>query len=237
MQRIILSVIFVSSGLFALSPVAAHEVEVPQDHIAVLGVGEIEAEPDQATLRISVSAKTSDLPSAKQLADQRYSKVLAVLEQAEIEAQNIKATQVIAQPQYEWRSNKRVYTGEMVLRRLSITVNDLAKVSPLMEALVENDVSTIDGMDTGFQNRAELMQQALAAAADDAKSKAQFLAQRLGRNLGSAFQITESNAQPVLQNYAPEMARSAVLAQDSAPPEMFGSQKIEARLNVLFNLL
>lgn len=234
----IVKLIFTAT-LFAVvgtSSVFAHD-DNQVDHIAVVGAGEIEAEPDQATLRVRVSAQKPDMIAAKQLADERYAKVLAVLKRAGIKKTNIKATQVIAQPQYEWNNSKRIYKGELVSRSLSITINDLEKVSPLMQALVENDVSSIDGLDTGFQDRAGLLELALAAAADDAKSKATFLANRLGRKLGSAYLITEHNAQaPRQARGGVEMMRSSAMVAD-APPEMFGTQKISARVNVKFNLL
>ncbi len=215
----------------------AHETQVQQDHIAVVGVGEVEAEPDQALLRVSVSAQEADLKTAKSVADAKYSKVLAVIDAAGIDRTHVKATQVLAQPQYEWRSSKRVYKGEMVSRSLSIKVNDLEKVSPLMQALIENEVSTIDSMETGFQDRAALLEQALAAAADNAKAKAEFLAKRLGRSLGDAFLITEFNDHAPVKSRGMEMARSSALVADAAPPEMFGTQKVQARVNVSFNLL
>lgn len=224
-------------GLILSAAACAHEATNQQDHIAVVGVGEVEATPDQAILTVRVSAQEPNLPAAKQLADKRYSKVLAVLAKAKIDERHIKATQIIAQPQYEWRNSKQVYRGELVSRTLQIIINDLEKVSPLMQSLVENEVSTIDGMTTGFQDREAMMQKALAAAADNAKSKASFLAKRLGRDLGSAFLITEYNESAPTMARAPEMARSSAMMADAAPPEMFGLQQVRARVNVSFNLL
>jgi uncharacterized protein YggE len=171
------------------------------------------------------------------LADKRYSQVLEVLRQAKIDERQVKATQIIAQPQYEWRNSKQVYGGELVSRTLKIIINDLDKVSSLIQALVVNDVSTIDSMATGFQDREAMMEQALAAAADNAKSKAGFLAKRLGRNLGGAFLINEYNESAPTMVRGAEMARSSAMVADSAPPEMFGTQKVQARVNVSFNLL
>lgn len=224
-------------GLFLSLGAYAHEPAAQQDHIAVVGVGEVEAEPDQATLTVRVVAQEPTLPAAKRLADQRYAQVLEVLRKAKIDERQVTATQIIAQPQYDWRDSKRVYRGELVSRTLQIIVNDLGKVSSLMQALVDNEVSTIDGMTTGFQDREAMMEQALAAAADNAKSKASFLANRLGRKLGSAFLISEYNDSAPTMARAPEMASSKMMAADAAPPEMFGTQKVSARVNVSFNLL
>lgn len=215
----------------------AHDTQPLQDHISVVGTGEVEEIPDQAILSISINAHQPTLPAAKKLADDRYRKALAVLRDNNIEEKHVKATQVMAQPQYEWHSNKRVYKGELVSRTLRITINDLDKVSPLMQELVENEVSTINSLNTDFQDRAALMQRALAAAADNAKQKASFLAKRLGRNLGSAYLISEHNTSAPAQ-HRPEMMMKRSMSMDAAPPpEMFGTQKIQAQVSVSFNLL
>ena len=216
----------------------AHEPVPEQDHISVVGVGEIEQEPDQAIVNVSITAKQPNLPEAKKLADDKYRSVLAVLKKMAIDEKHIKATRISAQPEYEWSNNKKIYKGERVSRSLAITVNDLEKVSPLMQALVENGVSTIDGMNTGFKDPKALQKKALAAAADDAKTKAKFLAERLGRNLGSAYLISENNnsQQPEPRPQYSMMAKS-ISAEQAAPPEMFGTQTISATVNVSFNLL
>jgi uncharacterized protein YggE len=172
------------------------------------------------------------------MADERYRKVLAVIKDAGIEDKAVTATQIIAQPEYEWRDGKQIFKGELVSRRLSIRLDELEKVSPLMQALVENEVSTIDGLTTGFKDRSLLIQQALAAAADNAKDKAAFLAKRLGRDLGSAYMITEFNDTAPQVMRAETMMQSRGMVADAAPPpEMFGTQKLRVQINVSFNLL
>ncbi len=233
-----LTFILIASLLFMLQPVGAQQLQSPQDHISVVGTGEIEEEPDQVILNISISALESTVVEAKQVADQRYTKVIEQIKAAGVEDKDIKATRINAQPQYEWGSSKRIYQGEQVSRSLRVTVNDLNKVSELMQSIVESGVSTIDSMTTGFQNLQALQQQALGLAADDAKSKAEFLAKRLGRELGQAYLITErNNTSPVNQPNIQMMRSSAALESNQAPEEMFGTQTIKATVNVSFNLL
>ena len=221
--------------------VSAHQ-PVEQDHVKVVGVGEVEKEPDQATLNISIEAKEPDLVTAKKVADEKYSAVLEVIKKAGIADKNIKATRISAHPEYEWRNNARIYKGERVSRSLAVTIDDLDIVSQLMQDIVEGGVSRIDGMQTGFKDPKALQELALAAAADDARHKAEFLAKRLGRDLGDAYSISEHNVNAA-RNVNRPMAMSADMAVSSramaAPPpqEMFGSQKVKATVNVSFGLL
>ncbi|MBT8113787.1 MAG: SIMPL domain-containing protein [Arenicella sp.] len=232
MRNLLLVLMFGTVSMVA----CAHEPGATQDNISVVGVGEIEAEPDRAVLNVSIHALQPDLAAAKTLADQRYADVLEVILASGIDKKSVKATQISAQPEYEYRSGKRIYKGERVSRSLAIIIDDLQKVSSLLQALVDNRVSTIDGISTGFKDPKKLQREALAAAADDASDKAKFLAERLGRSLGSAYQISEGNngAPPV---YRREAAMAKTMTADAAPPEMFGTQKIRATVSVSFNLL
>lgn len=225
--------------LFATG-IAAHE-PAEQDHVKVVGVGEIEKEPDQATLNITIEAKEPNLITAKKVADDKYRLVLEVIQKAGIADKDIKATRISAQPIYEWQNNTRVYKGELVSRSLAVTIDDLDSVSQLMQSVVEGGVSRIDGLQTGFKDPKALQELALAAAADDARHKAEFLAKRLNRNLGAAYSITENNvnaARPVHRAMAMDSGMAASSRMAAPPPqEMFGSQKVRATVNVSFGLL
>jgi len=232
-----LLIIFAASLLSVAA--CAHEETPQQDHISVMGVGEVQQEPDQAILSVGINAKRPSLAEAKKVADDHYRQVLEVIEKSGIDKKFVRSTQINAQPEYEWITSGRVYKGERVSRSLSITINQLDKVSRLLQDLVEADVSTIDGMTTGFQDPKAVQEKALAAAAADAQSKAKFLAERLDRQLGDAYQILErnTNAAQMSRPEAAMMNRASLASGSAPPPEMFGTQKMRATVNVSFNLL
>lgn len=208
------------------------------DRATLTGYGEVEAEPDQAILRITVKALRNSLAEAKREADRRYESVVGVLDNADIPDKQIKVVSLSMQPRYEWTLNKQVYKGEEVSRGLSITLNDLDKIGPVMQALVENGVSTVDGISTGFQDRSALLKQALGVATSDAKDKAKYLSEQLDRRLGKAIEIIEQNSgAPIRQYQDVRMAKAASMTKSYQPPqEMFGTQTISARVTVSFKL-
>jgi len=184
-----------------------------KDTISVVGYGEVSAEPDMAIISISVSAINVDVNKAKSEADAKYSKVLAAAKGQGIDRKDIKLSTINLNPEYQWRNNTQNLIGTRVSRSLTVTIKQMEKVAPLLQDLVEGDVSRIDRVQTDFQNRTTLERKALAAAIVDAKEKAQYLADQFDKRLASAYSVSEqSQLQPNYRQFNKEMARSSSMA-------------------------
>lgn len=206
-----------------------------KDTISVRGVGEAVAEPDQAILSLTVTAINQNVNQAKSEADKQYLSVVAAAKEQKITKTNIKTSGLNVQPEYQWRNNTRSLVGTRVSRAISITVNDIDRVAPLLQSLVDSNVSTINNVQTGFKDRRSLERQALLAAIDDAKEKAQFLAQQFGKKLGSAYTISEQSHHTVTpRQYNGNLAMAKTSSAD-LPEEHFGTQKVKASINVIFH--
>lgn len=220
---------------FALVTTNAVYASDDKDTISVVGKGEISAEPDQVILSMSVSAINLNVNAAKQEADQKYKMVLAAAKGQGVARTDIQVTSINMQPEYNWRNNTQVLIGTRVSRSLSITVNDVESVAPLLQELVESEVSTINSVQTGFQDREGMARKALAAAIADAKDKASFLAKQFGKELGSAHTIAEfSQPNPVFRPFNSGMME-AKLTSAEPPQEHFGKQQVTARVSVVFH--
>jgi len=238
-RSIAMKTLLIFIALVLALPACAHESDEPRqaEFVSVAGAGVIKAEPDKAIINISSTAKEATAAQAKRKADAAYKSVLRVLKDADIPSKRIKVTRLSIQPEYQWSNNRQVYKGERVTRNLSVEIHDLEKVSGVVQALVENGVSTIDNMQTGFIDEKSLKQQAMAAAAADAKAKAKFLAEELDRDLGEAYEISEHDTSaPVFRHQQVESFARAKSASYDAPPEMFGTQDIRATVTVRFKL-
>ena len=221
--------------LFAACVQADQHRNAVNDTISVKGWGEVTAEPDKATVSVSVTALNKDVNKAKAEADRKYRAVIAAAKAQRIDKTDIKTAGLTLRPEYQWRDNTQILIGTKVMRSISITVNDIGSVAQLLQSLVEGDVSTINNVSTGFKDRRSLERKALTAAIDDAKEKAEFLAQQFGKNLGSAFTISEqSHAQTTPRQFgrAEMMVKSA---QAALPDEHFGTQSVTASINVVFH--
>ena len=234
-----IALILVMTLMSTLNSVNAEQHEQPSKHvkdtISVSGLGEASAEPDQAVVSLTVSSINANVNAAKTEADEKYQSVLNAAKNQGIAKTDIKLSSLNLQPEYQWRDNTQVLVGTRVSRSLSLTVKQIDNVAPLLQELVEGQVSTIDGVQTGFQNRAVLERKALTAAIADAKEKAQFLAEQFGKTLGAAYSISESSqSQPTFRAFNEGMLQ-AKSRSASVPEEHFGEQKITANVSVIFH--
>jgi len=209
-----------------------------QDSITVTGFGEVTAEPDLAIISISVSAIDIDANAAKAEADEKYQATLAAIKEESIAKADIKIAAISLNPEYDWDNRTRTLKGTRVNRAITIIVRDLENVARLLQALIESGVSSIDSVQTGFEDRSSLERKALKAAIDDAKEKARFLADQFDRRIVTATSIVERNQPATSYNNVQEVVVSGYRrsAGASLPQEHFGVHHISSQVYVIFHI-
>ena len=75
---------------------------------------------------------------------------------------------------------------------VSVTVRDISKTGTVIQAAVAAGATSVDGADFFISNADALYRQALALGYDDARAKANVLAQRSGVTLGQVVSIQET---------------------------------------------
>jgi len=220
--------------MMALGAGIAYGQQPATDTISVTGLGEVNAEPDQAKILLTISSVNQDVNLAKAEADKKYQAVIDSATKQGLKRTDIKSSGISLQPEYQWRNNTQNLIGTRVSRSLTLTVNEIDRVAALLQRLVENNVSTLSGVQTSFKDRKVLERQALTAAIADAKDKATFLAQQFNKKLGATHTISEHVQQAGFQPFSADLVQARV-ASAEVPQERFGTQSIKARINVVFH--
>ena len=210
------------------------------DTISVSGLGEVEVKSDQATLNVQISAENKVLATAKANADKHYQAFLDLLEQHDLNTDQLTLVQLNMNPMYEWRNedgkNERYQTGYLVARSLSYELNDLNKLPVLLEAFSNMSQININSISRGLQDPSAVIEQATAKAAEDAKRRAQFIAEQFGRSLGEVSSVTAHHSNVPFADQPMAKGRVAEAMAYDAPEEHLGQQKVSASLNVVFKL-
>ena len=159
--------------------------------IAVEGRGKIEAVPDLIRINMTVYKHAADdIATAKAYVDDMSSKTAAALIANGVQAQDIFSSSMTIQTAERYDENDNpVPAGHIASRDIDTIVRDVDTYSTVVQALVDVGISDISSVEPALSNYAALQRQALARAAQQAREKAEFLANYLGATLGAVHQI------------------------------------------------
>ena len=211
-------------------PGAALSASTPsQRTIQVVGDGTVETVPDTAAFDFGVVTKGATAKQALAANAAAAQKIVDALKSAGVAAKDVQTRQVSLNPQQS--QNGAAITGYEAQNTVSATVRNLGSAGAVVDSAVAAGANTVSGPYLTTSAQTSLERQALTAAFDDAKAKAQALAGRAGGSLGPALQITEQGAvQPVP---LPGAASSAPATTTPIEP---GTQRVQAHVTVTFAL-
>ncbi len=166
----------------------------PQRTIIVTGEGEVLGKPDQARIAAAVVNQAPSAEAAAQENATAMNRVLMAITGLGIPPNKIQTSDYSVQPQYSngnITTNNRNITGYQVTNELTITVDDLSKLGSITDTLVHNGANQLGGVGFSIADPKPLTDRARTAAVNDARAKAQTLANAAGVRLGPIMSIQE----------------------------------------------
>lgn len=201
-----------------------------QDSITVNGAATASAVPTTSQWSFGVDARAESATAALRATSAELRKVIAALKAAGVAAKDIQTQQVSLQPQYSQDGARP--TGYAAANSVAVTLRDVAKTGAIVDGAVGAGATQVSGPSFGTDSSEALYRQALAAAFDDAKAKAQALAARSGRALGKPTAIVEGSSGPIVFAQA---SRAKAAGAEDVPVEP-GESQIQASVTVTFGL-
>ena len=174
----------------ALAPASAQAAD--QRSITVTGTDAVETPNDAAALTFSVRVTRNTKAAALSAMGARNRRVTSALVAQGIARKDIQSQDVVlrrsVQPRTKRHRRRIVYTAA---NSLNATLHDITKVDRVVQAAVRAGATGVEGIEFFVSNTDALYRQALGVAYDDAREKAQLLAQRAGVTLGEPISIVE----------------------------------------------
>ena len=196
--------------------------------IAVTGVGQVSARPDKAVVSAGVQTRALTAQEAQASASQTMQAVIDAIKALGIAERDIQTSGVSLYPVIE---ESNVVSGYTASNTVTVTVQDVSQAGAVLDAVVKAGANVAGGVTFGFQEEEGLRNQALAAAAVDARSKAEALAGALGLKISGVESVSEGAVDVPRPFYGPQP-----LAAESAPavPIEPGEQTVTAQVTVVF---
>ncbi|HEY8696580.1 MAG TPA: SIMPL domain-containing protein [Rhizomicrobium sp.] len=205
-------------------PALAQSAPQSLPHLLVVsGTGEVKAKPDQAMLSAGVVSEARSAAEALSANSRDMTNVFATLKRLGIPDKSIRTSNFQVTPQYPPYDSKQPHriTGYQVSNTVSVTVDDLDKVGPALDALVASGANNLGDIAFSIRDDKTLMAGAREAAVKDATAKAETLARAAGVSLGPIVEISEGGGYQAPQ----PMYRMAMSAPAAPPPPVAAGEE------------
>jgi len=215
--------------------------------ISVSGDGEVFAVPDTATFTLSVEEKAKEVKPAQDAATKKTNDIIAYLKEQGIEEKDIKTTDYSVSPQYEYSQavcregycppGKQTLVGFQVSQTLSIKVRETEKAGELLSGVGSRGVSYVSGLTFTIDDEDQLRNDARDMAIDEAREKAEALADSLGVDIVRIVGFSESGNYPVPYAFGRGMELAADAAVKAPTPELpVGENKITSNVQITYEI-
>ncbi|MEM6649344.1 MAG: SIMPL domain-containing protein [Pseudomonadota bacterium] len=215
----------------------ADDHEAPRT-LSVTGQGKATATPDLAMMNFAVVSQGNMAGEAITQNSAKMNKVRDALKALNIEARDMQTSGFYLNPRYErderGRTNSNKIIGYEAGNTLSIRLRDVAMVGEAIDKAVAAGANSLNGLQFGFQNQDELLEQARRNAVRDARGLAELLAEEADVELGDVMSMSISSYYP-----QPRMMRmeSRMVAADAAPtPIEAGESSLSVTVNMTYEL-
>lgn len=166
--------------------------------IRVGGNATISLAADTAAIQIGVNTRSESVREAQQENAAAMSAVMAAILGAGVEEKDIMTSQFNVFSNYEYSVDKdgqeRRAQYYEVQNNVTVTIHDLSKIGPVLDAAMEAGANTTYGISFSSSQAGEAYQKALTRAVQDAMQKAQIIADAAGVELGELLYINASQS-------------------------------------------
>jgi uncharacterized protein YggE len=160
--------------------------------VIVSGDSLVQALPDTAILTISVVTQAKNALEAQQQNAAQSDAVVRTLKTAAGAGAEVKTSGYSLQPQRIYRENQPpTITGYEARNTVTVTIGDLTKVGPVIDAAAQSGANDIGGVAFTLRKDRPARDEALALATREAMDKAQVIAQALGGRVVRIVEVLE----------------------------------------------
>ncbi len=170
----------------------------PQATINVAGEASVFAVSNLAVARITVQNEAPEAEAAQEENTNRSNRVIEFLKNKGIEDSDIKTVRYDISPRYEFIERERRLAGYQAVNTLEVKIRDLDVVGDIFDGAVNAGANRVDSLRFTIEDETALRREARQKAINDAKRKAEELAEDLGVRLIRIVSFNEDSRLPII---------------------------------------
>jgi uncharacterized protein len=211
--------------------------------ISVSGSGEVLAVADIASLSLNLSKEGLTAKESQDLLNELVEETLIYLKEQNIEDKDIKSEYGGLNPKYSY---ERCYTypcpstqkivGYTASQSIVVKIREVDTANDIRTGLADLGVTDITGPTFSIDDEKVFQEEARNMAIEEAKGKAETLAQALGVRLGRVVNFSEGNGDFYPMYQSPKLMDMAQEASSSAPVLPKGENKIISNVSITYEI-
>lgn len=230
--RLRFSEIGIGLALFALSTGLA----VAQTRtMTVRGAGEVLVAPDLATVRLGLTHQAESAAEAQNEVNRVAGRILEVIRGLGIPEESIRTVDLSLHAIYasvRRPDDQPRIIGYRASNVVAVRTDDLERVGPIIDAGLQAGANRVEGVQFGLASDESARREALQRAADDARRKAEALAEAMGVRLLEVDEINEEGVTvPVREAFL-----ERTMAMDASTPVSPGQLSVSARVSLKYSI-
>jgi len=199
--------------------------------ISVSGSGSAFGAPDVALIQLGVSVLKPSVKQAREQAASAMQDVLDSMKDNGIDDEDIQTTRFSVQAEYDYDEGRQTLRGFRVINVVTAKLRDIDKTGDVLDGAIKagGDLVEVQSVNFTIDDPDELREEARREAVEDARQKAETLAELAGVKMGKPLSISESSGPtPVQYRGATEMA----VPLPEAPPTPIEVGELEVSIDV-----
>ncbi|MBN1326192.1 SIMPL domain-containing protein [Candidatus Falkowbacteria bacterium] len=203
--------------------------------ITITGEGKVTAIPDIATLSLGMENTSMDIQEAQKKNSGTMNSLLNQLTALNVAKEDIQTTSYNIYPQYDWIEGRQILRGYTISQNVVVKIRDTEKVDEVLKIVGDLKLNQVGGLNFDVDEPETYRQQARELALQNAKEKADALANIMGVKLGKVISFNESGAPTYYDTYYKTEA-IGLGGGGTAPSVSAGSQEIIVNASVVYEL-
>lgn len=203
--------------------------------ISVSGEGKAVGIPDVALINLSVVTERATAKEAMNDNAKEMNEIIKFIKESGVEDKDITTQRYYLAPRYDWIENERVLKGYEITSTLAVKIRNLDKISSIIDGAVSKGANQVEDIQFVIDDSEKLKGEARDKAIENAKQRAQSIAEATGIKLGKIVSFSETAG---IENYPfPYYLESKdVSGAGEAPQIEEGSREIKVNVSLMFEV-
>ena len=162
-----------------------------ESKITVNGTGEVRVSADTAVISLGVNARDKDVLKAQQKVNETIAAIRKALTEQGVKEENINTDYLNIYAIYDYRDDQEQLAAYNANSTLAIKVTDMETVGTLIDVCFAAGANTLNGISFSASDTEEAKTYAMKKAVENAKKKAEILAEASGLKITGIEVVTE----------------------------------------------